>query len=221
MSDRSGCWAAIRGTHTKQQWWLNAQFVPVVFRSKTCVGCKVDDGFLKNYEATSTQIFTALKEFGCKDKPLYLVGHSLGAAGLHYLMYDAMEDGYTVKYMYAMESPRPGNKAFAKALLKKAQGVSAWRITHHADIVVQVPPPVVLGYSHALFEIFYDEKNGTHYRTCPALESLGCSLKFAALPVMLTWRDHCWYVGRDPCGCGTVADDVDVMPNSTLSIEFV
>lgn len=221
LNDRNGCWAAMEGTHTTQQWLLNADFVAVPFRSKTCAGCKVDMGFFTNYEATSKQIFNALSEFGCKGKPLYLVGHSLGAAGLHYLMYDAIEDGYTVQYMYAMETPRPGNKEFAEAMLKKAQGVSAWRISHHYDIVVQVPPPKVLGYSHALFEIFYDTTSGTHYKVCTALESVGCSLMYAAMPWKLTWTEHCWYAGRNPCGCGSLSVEMDAESNSTFSTELL
>lgn len=218
MTDRSGCFVALQGTHTKPQRWLDAAFVPVPFRNQTCGGCEVDMGFLLNYEGVSNQIFDALHELACKEKPLFLIGHSLGAAGIHYMLYDALEAGYTVEYAYALESPRPGNKQFAAMLQQKVQGVSAWRTTHHHDIVVQVPPPIILGYSHALHEIFYDQSSGTHYRECHGLEDITCSALYELQPWLWTAKDHCWYAGHNPCECGSLsgADNANTSQSSIL-----
>jgi len=216
MTNRNGCFVAMQGTHTKQQWWLNADFISVPFRNATCLGCHADSGFLVNYESVSLQIFEALVEFGCKQKPLYLVGHSLGAAGVHYLLYDALEGGYTVAYAYALESPRPGNKVFAEALQKRAQGVNAWRTTHHHDVVVQVPPPEVFSYSHALFEIFYSGSSGTHYRVCNGVEDTTCADSYTVKPWLWTMHDHCWYANQNPCSCGSLVDtDIEIASTSS------
>jgi len=204
MTNMDGCFTAVRGTHSSIQDVLDADFIPSPFRNTTCRGCEVSTGFYIYYDSMMQDIFNALADFGCKHKPLYLVGHSLGAAAVHYLLYDALEKGYKVKYAYALETPRPGNDAFGRALRSKARGVSAWRISHYQDIVVQVPPLGILGYSHALYEVYYDQETGTHYREC-GLEDFTCSGQWQLQPWVWTSDYHCFYAGRDPCECGSAA----------------
>merc|ERR1740117_1805198 len=124
----------------------------------------IDFGFSKSYESIKSGIFKALEELHCKQRPLYFVGHSLGAAMVHYALFDALDKGYQVKYVYALESPRPGNDIFAKTLWHKMQGVLAWRTTHYKDLVVHTPDGFT--YRHVLPEIYYTSHSGSDYQTC-------------------------------------------------------
>eukprot|EP00927_Polykrikos_kofoidii_P000737 TRINITY_DN10272_c0_g1_i2.p1 TRINITY_DN10272_c0_g1~~TRINITY_DN10272_c0_g1_i2.p1 ORF type:complete len:227 (+),score=11.25 TRINITY_DN10272_c0_g1_i2:94-774(+) len=127
------CGVALRGTLGTMSVVMDVDFHQVAFERDSCAGCYVDQGFKWNYESIKQEIFDSLDKFGCKNEPLYLTGHSLSAASLHYLFYDAMEAGYNVTTVYAMESPRPGNDTFATAVQQIAQSVDAWRITQYKD----------------------------------------------------------------------------------------
>lgn len=199
MREPQGCFVAIKGTTGAVDSLLDALFWFVDFGRADCKGCKVEKGFSAYYESIKQGIFAALKEFGCQDEPLYLVGHSLGAAGLTYHLYDLLVAGYKVKRMYALESPRPGNKAFVDALAAKAAGVDAWRVAHYQDVVVHLPPRLpMLPFTHALPEVYFPNRTGTAFRTC-GREDASCSDRW--LPWHLTGQDHCWYADLNPCGC--------------------
>lgn len=199
MRQPEGCFVAIKGTTGKIDSLLDALFYQVSFNRSSCSGCEVEHGFLLYYQSIQAPVFQALRDFGCQELPLYLVGHSLGAASLNYLLYDALDAGYKVKRMYALEAPRPGNPAFAAALQEKVNrsGVDAKRIAHYQDIVVHLPPKV-LYFEHALDEIYFPARSGTAYRECGA-EEADCSNRW--MPWRLTGRDHCWYSDINPCGC--------------------
>ncbi|CAE8612627.1 unnamed protein product [Polarella glacialis] len=201
MLDPPGCFVAMRGTNGPISSLLDAAFWLTDFGSQdNCPDCQVDFGFHRSYLSIKEGIFRALAEFGSKSLPLYLTGHSLGAAELSYLLFDALVDGYAVKHMYAMESPRPGNQAFAKALQSLAMRgkVDAWRIAHYQDAVVHLPPRGVLSYVHALPEIYYTSRNSTDHRIC-GLEEADCSNKW--WPWQWTNADHSWYAQLNPCDC--------------------
>jgi len=206
-SDGGGCFVAIEGTSTVQQAVLEGNTALTNFHPDTCPGCQVSTGYLTNYNAVNKQIFAGLSELGCKGKELSLVGHSLGAACLSMLLYEVLDAGYKVAYAYALESPRPGNLAFAETLHKKAQGVNAWRVTHYLDICVHVPP-TWMGYSHAFYEIFYPHAVGLKYQVCEEFDGLNCARK---LEIGLSVLPHCWYLDKNPCFCG----QEDVAANST------
>jgi len=217
VMNQGGCFVAFEGTHTDKQKWLDADFAPTPFRSKTCDGCTVDNGFFVNYMTLSPAILEALATFGCKKEKLYISGHSLGAAAVHYMLWDALEVGYNVSHALALETPRPGNKKFAEALQKQAQGVNAWRTTHYHDVVPQVPPDRIMDYSHAFYEIFYDQEHGDHYRVCNAFEDITCSLQFQLQPWLWSDSYHCWYISQNPCSCGSLEDDADQDSGLNLS----
>merc|ERR1739848_438787 len=121
------------------------------FHRSSCANCWIHSGWSKSYESIKKRIFGALEEFGCQHKSLYITGHSLGGAVLHYFLYDALESNYSIKRVTAMETPRPGNKQFATALqasLSNAK-VYAYRITHYQDFFVHMPPYGLADYAHA------------------------------------------------------------------------
>lgn len=198
MIHPSGCFVALRGTLGSRSSFMDSMFWWRDFDRDSCPGCKVDFGFFTSYESVKDQIFEALHEFGCRTQPLYLVGHSLGAAGVSYLLYDAIDSGYAVKHAYALESPRPGNEAFAKALQAKRLNVDAVRVAHYQDLVVHLPPKALF-YHHALPEIYYKSRQGIEYEKC-GLEDPQCSDQWTD-PWHLTADDHAWYLNINPCWC--------------------
>jgi hypothetical protein len=159
-------------------------------------------GFLHCYESIQEEIFATLAEFGCHNLPLYMVGHSQGAAGISYALYDALDKGFDVKHAYALESPRVGNAVFSEALQAKSRGMDVWRVAHYKDIVVHVPPES-LGFKHALPEIYYTDRNGTKHQQCQ-VENRHCSGQW---PIWeWTSGDHMWYADINPCSCTYSAD---------------
>ena len=108
MLQPRGCFVAVRGTYGPISSLLDAAFWLTDFEHGICPGCQVVQGFHLAYLSIKDGIFRALEEFQCQQEPLYLVGHSQGAASLTYFMFDALVKNYTVQHMYALESPRPG-----------------------------------------------------------------------------------------------------------------
>eukprot|EP00440_Ansanella_granifera_P065429 gb/GFBE01070960.1/.p1 GENE.gb/GFBE01070960.1/~~gb/GFBE01070960.1/.p1 ORF type:complete len:303 (+),score=37.98 gb/GFBE01070960.1/:1-909(+) len=198
MTEPDGCFVAMRGTLGPISTLLDAVFWLVDFNQDLCPGCQVVAGFVSAYHSVKEEIFEALEEFGCENRPLHLVGHSQGAASLTYLLFDAVAKGYQVEHMYALESPRPGNKAFAEALRGILGSADAWRVSHYQDIVPHLPPEGLMVYHHALPEIYYEARNGTRFREC-GVEEADCSNRWWAW--QLTPADHSWYADLNPCSC--------------------
>lgn len=198
MTEMNGCFVAFRGTLGDISALLDAAFWLTDFDDEDCPGCKVDWGFYKAYASVRDDIFASLTEFGCEGTPLYLVGHSQGAASLTFLAWDAMKQGYNIAHMYGLESPRPGNKAFADAVQAKIQGMDFWRVAHYQDIVVHLAP-AVLGYHHSLNEIYYKKRQGLDYKVC-GLEDNSCSDQWWQ-PWDMSTQDHMWYADFNPCSC--------------------
>ena len=111
MLEPKGCFVAVRGTFGTISSLLDAAFWLTDFEQGICPGCQVVQGFHLAYLSIKDGLFRALQDFGCQQEPLYLVGHSQGAASLSYFMFDALVKNYTVQHMYALESPRPGGEA--------------------------------------------------------------------------------------------------------------
>jgi len=197
MLEPAGCFVAMRGTYGKTSSWVDAKFWLTDFGRASCTHCQVDYGFKENYESIKDGIFDALKEFDCKNQPLFLTGHSLGAAGIQLLLFDLLDLGYNVSHMYALESPRPGCPKFAANLQRMAQGLDVWRVAHYQDIVVHLPP-TELYYEHPFHEIYYDHRQGTHYKEC-SNEDKTCSNQWWLWQT--TANDHEWYADINPCSC--------------------
>eukprot|EP00403_Amphidinium_massartii_P029563 CAMPEP_0178404350 /NCGR_PEP_ID=MMETSP0689_2-20121128/17837_1 /TAXON_ID=160604 /ORGANISM="Amphidinium massartii, Strain CS-259" /LENGTH=293 /DNA_ID=CAMNT_0020025329 /DNA_START=1 /DNA_END=883 /DNA_ORIENTATION=+ len=197
MLEPTGCFVGVRGTQGDISSLLDATFWSPFGRS-SCDGCQVDFGFKTAYESIADGVFQALADFGCQEVPLYLVGHSQGAAVLHFMLYDAIEKHFQVEMMYALEAPRPGNSAFGNALRSVAKDVDAWRVAHYQDVVVHLPPQELFAYSHALPEIYYTAESGTEYKEC-GVEDTSCSGQW--WPWQWSTKDHTWYADINPCTC--------------------
>ncbi len=118
--------------------WLDSQFFPAAWRA----GGRVHSGFLQAFAATVAHLDAALAATSAEDRPVWLVGHSLGGAlatlatahlGLH-----------RVQGLYTMGGPRVGDPSFARVL----PTVNHYRFVHREDWVATLPPEI-LGYVHA------------------------------------------------------------------------
>lgn len=197
MQDPGGCFVAVRGTLGTVSAIFDGLFWLTDFDRPSCPDCQVEFGFMGAYESIKVGIFTALSDFGCKNQPLYLVGHSMGAAIAIFAFMDALDLGYTVKYLYALESPRPGNPEFSRAVQARAKGIDVWRVAHYKDIVPHLPP-AALYFEHALPEIYYNHRTGTDYQQC-GIDTNDCSGQW--WPFQWTGGDHDWFADIDPCTC--------------------
>jgi len=221
MTNPDGCFVAVRGTHDGVQDFLDGVFVMVGFNRPSCPDCRGHAGFLASYESVRLEVFAALELFGCKGRKLYLTGHSLGAAMLHFLLYDAIEANYEILHVTAMESPRPGNHAFATALqsaIARKANFDAYRVTYSTDLVVHVPPFALVDYSccsytHALPEIYYGTgANSDDYTDCGLDDSMDDGLGKCAnshLPWKFDLSHHCWFGNMNPCSCGSGVDSAN------------
>lgn len=216
LRDQPGCLMAFRGSENVLNWITDFkawEVSPTDF-SESCDGCKVHSGFYATWNDIRDLVLDALEEVGCshddpKDNHLYITGHSMGAALTHIAMFALNDGGWTIAKTYSYEAPRVGNDAFARAFNSTfSRRFSVFRITHHKDPVVHVPPEV-MGYQHVDTEIYYDEKG--EYKVCDGTgEDGACADQFWDVPAMVIANsgDHCASPlvpnGSicDPEGCG-------------------
>jgi hypothetical protein len=201
MFEPQGCFVAIHGT--TGNWYLDGEFLHKSYDRAGCKDkrCKVFQGFLHGWESVRDQVRGNITAMGCDNQPLYLVGHSLGAAMLHFAMLEMLHDSLDVRVAYALESPRVGNDVWSDVVQDAVQGRDIWRVVHHKDIVPHVPPrdlPFGLQYIHALREIFFPNHTGADYVEC-GIEDPKCSDQY------FWWEgqpsEHCWFADLDPCHC--------------------
>ncbi|DBA78087.1 TPA: hypothetical protein ACH3X2_008060 [Trebouxia sp. C0005] len=119
-------------------------------------GALVHTGFFMSYNASdlAPNITTAVRALQEEypHAPLYVAGHSMGAAMAHIC---AMDLKFTLGFddvnVYTYGSPRVGNTIF-KDFFNKIVNESV-RVTHNRDIVPSVPPQYV-GFHHVAREVW-------------------------------------------------------------------
>lgn len=147
---------AFRGTESKTDIRTDLQFRKVPFgegkvhRGFYGVFSPVWDGSgLIGEDKKSLSVYLKEQEAIRPNVPLYVTGHSLGAAISTLAVSAALAEGRKVFAHYTFGSPRVGNEAYANELAAKAQatGTKMFRVVNYGDPVT-VSPPVWLGYSH-------------------------------------------------------------------------
>jgi triacylglycerol lipase len=130
---------AFRGTQVDDFWssvidWaVDARFVPQL----DAHGHWVHSGFLTATQEVWPAVEKCIRtEQAKKPRPLWITGHSLGAAlatvAASLCSYD--QAGFRLTGLYTYGSPRVGDRNFGKSL--KAP---AWRFRHNSDLVTHVP----------------------------------------------------------------------------------
>lgn len=140
-----------RGSDEIEDWGINAQIKQSDFNN---IG-KVHSGFKKAYLSIREELFAELTN---NSLPLFITGHSLGAA----LAVLAASELYENKYFdscYTFGSPRVGDPKFIKSLKTN----SIYRIVNNSDAVTTVPIDfATIIYNHAGSAFLLDDKGELH-----------------------------------------------------------
>lgn len=106
---------------------------------------RVHRGFLDASDSSWQAVLDAVNEAG-PDLPVFVTGHSLGAALALLAAYRLADAGKSVEGVYVYGCPRVGNDDYADAYNQKL-GTRTFPHVNHKDIVTTVPPRW-LGYHH-------------------------------------------------------------------------
>ena len=106
---------------------------------------RVHRGFKGSLDSVWPELEEVVKELG-KDKPLFVCGHSLGAALSLLAAYRFAANSYEVGAVYTYGSPRVGNKRYKEVFNDLLEGKTFIHI-NNKDIVTQMPLRF-LGYRH-------------------------------------------------------------------------
>merc|ERR1719198_166260 len=139
-----------------------------------CANCSVHAGFLAEYESLSGCIMAALPQAGCgKGSEIRATGHSLGGALVALALLHLKANGWTTIEAYTFGMPRTGDALFATAFRKHFQHVT-YRVTHHMDPVVHLPPTSIY-YEHVEPEVFYEDSMYAGHQRCDTDDDETCS----------------------------------------------
>ena len=135
---------AFRGTEPKKlkDWMTDAKIKRVPGKG----GGHVHRGFKAALEAVSTDMAAAVRRFQDRGQPVFLTGHSLGAALAGLAVAASKSERIESAGLYTYGMPRIGNKTFAKKF-KETYGRRTFRVVNNNDAVTRVPPRS-FGYKH-------------------------------------------------------------------------
>jgi hypothetical protein len=146
---------------------------------------KLHGGFKKAFEENVQGKIEACLLEHARDIPLYITGHSLGAALATVAVRHLEKKKYfrdLIAACYTFGSPRVGNKALDEALKSPI-----YRVVNTTDIVTMVP---LLGYRHVGDERFLNRRGTILYRSIPFIERLILVLKSVLLVFAPLVTDH-------------------------------
>lgn len=120
--------------------WFNnvkAELVPFKTNQGKELGGKVHKGFLGELNAVQDRIVECLQQHGDKQKPLFVTGHSQGAAEAILASRYFLDAGYHAAATYSFAAPRVGDQSFESTI---PVDYPLFRIEFGDDIVPHVPP---------------------------------------------------------------------------------
>lgn len=134
LENNAQCALFIRGTEGLIEWAEDAEFFLVDHPTLPAAG-KVDAGFYQLFHTLEFEggpLADIFKIVG--DKPLTIVGHSLGAALATYTAYELARPNVDARFF---ASPRVGNTEFAAAVAREVKNYRAY--AYELDVVPRVP----------------------------------------------------------------------------------
>jgi triacylglycerol lipase len=109
-------------------------------------GSDIHEGFRLAAAAAQFEIEQAVRLSRESQKPLFITGHSLGAALAALAAQVALGEGLPPSAVYAFGMPRVGGQRF-EASYDAGLGALTYRLVHGIDLVARVPPSFV-GFRH-------------------------------------------------------------------------
>jgi len=106
----------------------------------------IHTGFQKAVSRANGQIVDAVERSRNNNKPLFIAGHSLGAALAALAAQVAVAKGVEPRAVYTYGMPRTGGVKFRDGY-NRALGSKTFRLVHGIDLIARVPMSV-LGYRH-------------------------------------------------------------------------
>jgi hypothetical protein len=129
---------AFRGS-TEAIDWLDDFNFPQVPGSEHGVTGKVHQGFAGALEPGWAAISKIVPAFVDRHQPVWVVGHSLGAALTTLAAVRLASEGVQLAPVYTFAGPRVGDEVFAKAGMELLHG-KLYRIVNEEDLVPRLPP---------------------------------------------------------------------------------
>jgi triacylglycerol lipase len=128
---------------------------------------RVHTGFIQAYKSIEKQIEASIKKV--QDLPLYITGHSLGAA-LATIATQYLERNHIIRDQiaacYTFGSPRVGNDEFDREFRS-----AIYRVVNTTDIVTIIPL-LAMGYIHIGDVRFLERKEGLYRRGVPLFQRI-------------------------------------------------
>jgi triacylglycerol lipase len=134
----------LRGTDALMDWVMNFRAAPATWTGRG----RVHKGFSEALDKIWGNVVGSLERNVPADCPLFITGHSLGAA-----LATLAASLRPPRALYTYGSPRVGDDDFAATL----SSVPAYRMVNNRDVVTTVPPPLPF---HHLGELHYITHDG-------------------------------------------------------------
>lgn len=150
---------AFRGSESYYETWaenIDTQLVPGPFDENE----RTHRGFSSALETALDEIETRIDALAAPDTPLFLTGHSLGAALATLAAARFYCSGRPVHSVYAFGSPRVGDRTFRKVYKEHDRG-RTFRVVNRHDIVARIPPRL-LRYRHVGRLRYLDAEGDIH-----------------------------------------------------------
>eukprot|EP00930_Biecheleria_cincta_P019314 TRINITY_DN14771_c0_g1_i2.p1 TRINITY_DN14771_c0_g1~~TRINITY_DN14771_c0_g1_i2.p1 ORF type:complete len:318 (-),score=51.46 TRINITY_DN14771_c0_g1_i2:27-980(-) len=169
-----------------------------------CSNCRVHTGFLEEWRSLADCIKDSLANVGSgSGSAIRVTGHSLGAATSALAMVSLAKQGWHIEEAYNFGMPRVGNADFARAFGEMFPSVS-YRVTHHMDPVVHVPPET-FAFQHVNTEVFYKGNLSTGFTICTEAETSTCAGQYSDIAYDLLYLDdHMDYMDEQTGSSGCV-----------------
>jgi triacylglycerol lipase len=147
---------AFRGTegNSIKDWMTDANINLI----EDCYG-EVHRGFSFGLNEIWQDVLSKLQSFRTQNQPLFITGHSLGAA-LATLAAARLSAPNQVQGVYTFGSPRVGNQDFA-ACFDSVYSGQAFRFVNNNDLVTRVAPRE-FGYKHVCQSMYFDAIGRLH-----------------------------------------------------------
>jgi triacylglycerol lipase len=147
---------AFRGTEGNSiKDWMTDVSINLI---EDCYG-EVHRGFSFGLNEIWQDVLLKLKSFRTQNQPLFITGHSLGAA-LATIAAARLSAPHQVQGVYTFGSPRVGNQDFA-ACFDSVYSGRAFRFVNNNDLVTRVAPRE-FGYKHVSQSMYFDAIGKLH-----------------------------------------------------------